>query len=246
MAPISSLSNGSFGPKLALSTCILFSSLVLLFLSTTEARFLYAGCNNKVDVGLAYVHLDILESNQTIKELNMPGIRGDATMISDTGWCLKSFALYAKHDGTLFNYGTAVGKCFPFFDIVVITPLSGISYTDLTTSIGVDLGEMGKIKSKETFHAIAPYVGVEVVIGISSKWRLCGTAQYAWSHSKTKIKELLHSKSHSKGPIYALLLEYDLYACCSINLGAAYNASLSEEKHGIRGRGAKVGIAYWF
>ena len=54
------------------------------------------------------------------------------------------------------------------------------------------------------------------------------------------------TKSKPKGSNYGVMIEHDLNDRWSINLGGAYNTSLTKEKHGIRGYGGRLGCAYWF
>ncbi|MFQ5729652.1 MAG: hypothetical protein ACE5GN_04765 [Waddliaceae bacterium] len=221
--------------------------VILSPLFTIMEHPLQAECMWKVDVGPAFAHIDVLESKQTIKKLDMPSVRGDASLILGTGWCVKPTILYGKaRDGELVTFGVGVGRCLPICDRMIITPLAGVTYMNLTTSLHFDYGPYGKVKFRERIQSLAPYGGVEIILKIAKDWRLCASAQYAWSHAKTKIKNLLHSKSNAEGPNYGLLLEYDINCNWSVNVGAAYNLSLSREKDGLRGRGAKIGIARWF
>jgi long-subunit fatty acid transport protein len=76
------------------------------------------------------------------------------------------------------------------------------------------------------------------------------TYQYAWSRTHTKLthehNKLVSEKSHSCGPNYTLGVEYYVDDHWAINCGIGYNISLSKEKHGLRGKGAKLGVAYYF
>ena len=221
--------------------------VVLSPLFTIIEHPLQAECMWKVDVGPAFAHIDVLESKRTIKKLDMPAARGDASLILGTGWCVKPTALYAKGgDGELFTAGIGAGRCIPICERVIVTPLVGVTFMNLTTPIHINYGPYGRLKFRERIRSIAPYGGVEVILKIAEGWRFCVSAQYAWSHAKTKIKDLLNSKSDAEGPNYGVLLEYDINCNWSVNVGAAYNLSLSREKDGLRGRGAKIGIARWF
>lgn len=223
-------------PYLAICTAIL----------TCSQQPLQAECLCKIDIGPAYAHIDVLESKNTVKELNMPAVRGDASLVVWNGWLFKPTITYGKEsDGELVSYGAGVGRCIPIMDRIIITPTVGITYTDLSATIELDLGPMGEIKFRERFCSLAPYTGIEVILKVTPGFRICANAQYAWSHSKTKIKDLLSSHSDAEGPNYGFLLEYDLNCDWSVNLGGMYNESLSKEKNGIRGHGIKLGIARW-
>lgn len=204
-------------------------------------------CLGKIDVGPAYVHLDVIEDKETVKDLDLPAVRADMCLCSANGYTLKPMILYGKsHDGELLSYGGSLGRCIPFGKVLIINPQVGATYTLLHTSIHLDLGGLGQIKFQEKFRSIAPYLGLEIYIEFAEHWRLCVSGQYAWSFSKTKIKDLLTCNSNSEGPAYGLLLEYDFACNWSVNVGAAYNESMSKEKNGLRGRGIKLGLARWF
>jgi hypothetical protein len=113
-------------------------------------------------------------------------------------------------------------------------------------SIHLDWGPFGEVDLHERFQAIAPFVGLELIYSFSPCWRISASAQYSWSHSKTKVKDIFSEKSDAQGPNYGLAIEYDLNQCWSINLGGAYNESYSKEKNGLRARGLKLGIVRWF
>ena len=57
---------------------------------------------------------------------------------------------------------------------------------------------------------------------------------------------IVNDKSHSDGPNYSLGIDYSLSKHWSVMLGFGYNITLSKEKHGIRGKGAKLGLSYYF
>lgn len=220
---------------------------ILTSLFIFEAIHLNADCVRKVEVGPAYVHIDVLQSRKTIEQLDMAAVRADASFVYGKGWCIKPCAIYGKeHQGELFNVSGSIGRCIPIKKIVVITPLVGLSYTNLLATIHVDFGPMGKVKFQERFRSFAPYIGVEAIFPISENMRFCANVQHAWSYSKIRVRDLFRSKSDSEGPNFGLLLEYDLNCDWSVNVGFAYNESLSQEKNGLRGRGAKIGLARWF
>ncbi len=70
--------------------------------------------------------------------------------------------------------------------------------------------------------------------------------QYVWSRTITRIKGFKDTKSSPKGSNYSVMIESDINEKWSVNLGAAYNTSLTKEKHGLRGYGVRWGFAYWF
>lgn len=231
----------------SLAKSIIPATIALTSLFVLKGHSLQAKCMSKVDIGPAYVHIDVLESRNTVKELDLAAFRAEASLISEGGWYLKPFYLYGKgHDGELTSYGASIGRCIPIFGRLILTPQVGATYTDLHATFHADIGEVKKFKFQEKFKSLAPFVGIEAAIKLTKCWRLYASAQYAWSHSKTRVKDLITSKSDSEGPNYAAMLEYDLNECWSVNVAAAYNESLSKEKNGIRGHGIKLGIARWF
>jgi len=204
------------------------------------------GCFNKVELAPAYVHIDMLESRKTIKELDLAGIRGDLNLVIGKGWLLKANGLYGKEkDGELINYGVGFGRCLPLNNRWIVAPIVGVSYTKLDAAIHLDLGDY-VFSVSERFKGIAPYAGLELHYKVSSRCRICASAQYAWTYSETNFRDFFKTKSDSEGPSYGLLVEYDLNQCWSVNVGAAYNENFSREKNGIRGRGVKLGVARWF
>lgn len=204
-------------------------------------------CMGKIDIAPAYIHVDVIESRNTIKELDMAGARLDLSFVIGKGWTIRPNAIYGKEkDGELISASIGFGRCIPCGERWVLTPLVGVGYTTLGTSIHIDLGEMGEHKFKERFEGYAPYLGLEVYYRIASNMRIVVNGQYAWSHSKTRVKHLFTSKSDAQGPSYGALFEYDLNSCWSVNIGGAYNESYSKEKDGIRARGLKLGLAHWF
>ena len=63
----------------------LFFSLTALFLTS----FLSAEIKGKVDIGPAYLSVDILESGKTEQTLSMGAVKGDATIAVWKGICIK-------------------------------------------------------------------------------------------------------------------------------------------------------------
>lgn len=125
----------------------------------------------------------------------------------------------------------------------------GIAWSYL--SFGIDLEELQLFGLKERFRSDSPFIGMELCYSINDKWTLMAVYQYAWSRTQTKIRSdvlgtIVNDKSHSDGPNYSLGVDYSLNKNWSIIFGVGYNITLSKEKHGIRGKGAKLGLAYYF
>ena len=213
------------------------------------APSLYADCMGKFEIAPAFVHIDVLEKRNTVKKINMGAFRTEGNFMigKNTGWVLKPMALYGKgDDGELTTASLGIGRCIPVGERFVFTPSLGATYTSLNTSFKFEHEIIGAIRVRESFHSISPYIGLEVNYRIRPNLRIGGSVQYAWSRSKTTLKHLFHVKGHSKGPNLSSLLEYDFNQYWSVNVGAAYNESLSHEKDGLRGYGAKLGIVRWF
>lgn len=225
----------------------LYCSLAAAVFFLLPALQLKGECKGKIDLAPAYIHIDVIESKNTVKELDMAGGRIDLSVVIGKGWTIKPTVIYGKEsDGELVSYGIGFGRCIPYGKCWHITPMAGINYTTLGTSIHLEIPQLGEFKFKERFKGYAPYIGLEVIYSIAPNLRICLNGTFAWSRSKTEIKHLFSSKGHAQGPSYGAMLEYDLNRCWSVNIGGAYNESYSEEKDGLRARGLKIGIARWF
>lgn len=226
----------------------LFFLSVLIFLSCYSS--LFARCSGKVDLGPAYIHLDVLESNKTIKTMDLLGVKADAMILffEGKGWGIKPSLLYGRGDsrlGEVFSGGVGFGHCTPITDCFTVTPSVGITYGYIKTRIRIP-DFFGRMHFTEKFRSTSPYLALDATYTIIKGLRVCGMFQYAWSRTHTTIVGVLKDKSNAKGPNYALMVEYDLNDHWSLQLAGAYNISLSKEKHGIRGAGGKLGVAYWF
>jgi hypothetical protein len=222
-------------------------SLLALSCSSLSA---FEICNvnvwGKVEAGPAYIHLDIIRNHKTAFKMDMPAVRADATVIIGQGWNFRPVVMWGKHEGEFLSTGIGFGRCIPFNDSVIFTPLIGVNYSQVLTHFRYFIPMLGKIEIKQKFEAWAPWLGLEGTYIISSCWRLTAQGQYAWSRSRTCTEGLGDCKSDSKGPVFGLLVEHDFSKKWSMNLGAGWNLSLSKDKCGIRGRGIKLGIARWF
>jgi hypothetical protein len=219
----------------------LIASLILL---TTEN---HADTLGKIEAAASYIHIDLIEAKNTIKEIDMPGIRVEGAYSFDHGVYLKPCVMYAKkNESELISAGASLGICIPYRERFLVSPSLGVNYTKLNTKIDLEFGNGILITAHETFEGWAPYLGLEITYRIRKDLRLSLSGQYAWSRSETDIKKILRSKSDSSGPAYGVMLEYDFTDCWSVNIGAAYNESYSRERNGIRGRGGKIGLVRWF
>lgn len=221
---------------------------LMLLLNVVQVLQAHDSCSGKIDLGVAYAHIDILESGHTVKTLNLPAIKADATILpfSGMGICLKPTILYGSRHGEIFTGGMGIGHCTPINEYLTLTPTAGCNFTEMHAHIDIDIPLAGIVEVKERFRSVSPYIGLEVSYKFAPCWRICGCIQYAWSRTHTKITHFGNFKSSTKGPNYAALIEHDLNDEWSVHVGAAYNISLSKEKHGLRGAGVKLGVARWF
>lgn len=233
---------------------ILYSFITLILPLSAFAE----KCGGKVDAGPVYVHLNVLESGHTVKKLDMCGfkVNGTVMLTEDYGFCVKPDILYASGHGELIAGALGFGHVTPINESFCITPSAGLSLTNLRTSVNLTLNPLlPKMHFRERFRSLAPYIGLEGTYTIVKGLRVCASIQYSWSRTHTKIEKLDNItqikgsgkfKGNSKGPSYAMMIEQDLNDKWSLHLGAAYNTSMSHEKHGLRGYGLKIGLAHWF
>lgn len=219
-------------------------SLISFMLSIFASKYLFSDCRGKIDIAPAFVHLDVLNFGKTVKTMDLPAIKGDINYLIYKGLCIKPGFLYGSNRGSILTAGCGLGFAIPFKKWC-FTPSIGANYTQLNTKIPIDLQTV-KIKAKEKFHSWSPYASLEIFYRITKCWRTGFVFQYAWSRSHTTIKGFGSDKTRARGPSYSMLIERDFNDHWSLNLGFAYNVSLTKEKHGIRGYGMKLGLAYWY
>lgn len=202
----------------------------------------------KFDLSPAFIHLDILESGRTVKRMDMMGVRADFSYYLYKGLYIKPTFLYGHGGaakGGIFTGSLGLGCCLPVCEHLLISSSVGINYGHIWTKINVAALQLENLR--ENFKSWAPFIGCDFHYTFVPSWRICVGVQYAWSRTKTSIQHLVkNDKSDSKGFAYSALLEHDINDQWSWNVGAAYNLSLTKEKHGIRGTGIKAGIVRWF
>ncbi len=234
--------------KFITRSCCLFT----LFMSAA----LSAEIRGKVDLGPAYVHVDVLESGKTVKAMHMGALKGDATILVWKGVGIKSGFLAASGQGDLISYSVAAAHYTPITDKIALVPSVGVTFSYLSTHINLE--EQQLFHLKERFRSNSPYIALEFSYKFNCSWTLIGMYQYAWSRTHTKISttrrthfplgstDLVKDHSHSDGANYSLGVDYTINDHWSVNAGAAYNLTLSHEKHGLRGYGFKAGTSYYF
>lgn len=217
----------------------------------------YNGVNGKIDLGPAYAHVDILYKGRTQHKMDLGGVKGDMYYRVWSGLVVKPSFLYAhgnKNDRILTG-GVGVGFCMPFKQCFCFTPVVGINWGNLETKVEyafalpnpeTGLYEKFTVDLKQKFRSSSPYLGLEFSYTFIPTWRIVGNYQYSWSRTRTSIQGQETFKGNSKGSSYTAMIEHDITKQWSINLGGAYNCSLSKEKHGIRAYGFKLGLGYWF
>jgi opacity protein-like surface antigen len=227
---------------------MLFRCLVILVSLTSVS--LYGGIKGKVDLGATLINVDVLKSGKTEDTLHMRGVKGDATLMLYEGLCVKPGFLFGWGQGRLATGTIAVGYYLPLTDKFKILPNVGITYSYLHARVDMEVGPFTFHDASERFRSSSPFIAMEFCYSITPKWMIMATYQYAWSHTHTKLthehNKLVSEKSHSCGPNYTLGVEYYLDDHWAFNFGVGYNISLSKEKHGLRGKGAKLGVAYYF
>lgn len=217
---------------------------LLILLSGLSLSCLYGEVHGKIDLGPTLIDIDILESGKTIETLHMKGVKGDLTLLVYQGLCLKPSFIWARGHGQLAAGSIAVGYYLPLTEKLRILPNVGMTWSYLHTR--VDLEPLNQFDLKERFRSNSPFLGMEVCYSLTDKWTLMALYQYAWCRTHTKIGSVVSSKSHSCGPNYAIGVDYSINKQWSITFGVGYNITLSHEKHGLRGKGAKLGVAYYF
>lgn len=207
----------------------------------------------KIDIGAALIDIDVLESGKTVETLHLRGVKTDATILVYQGWFIKPNFIWAEGDGRLATGGIAVGHCFPVHDKLTLLPSVGYGFSYLRNEIDIPT-PLGEREFTRKFHSDSPFISLEFTFKMTEKWILMGYAQYIWSRTITTVKPNFSGslvpnfsdKSHSAGPNYGLGIEYCVTPKWSLTAGVGYNISLSHEKHGLRAKGAKLGMAYYF
>lgn len=214
---------------------------------------IYSELCGRFDAGGAFARIDILESGKTVKRINMGAFKADSTIMlsKECGLCLKPSFLYGKGgDSYIISGGAGIGFYIPIKSWLGITPAIGCNFTELQTKIDLPFptpaGVLLLEDVKETFKSVSPYIGVDVTYRFNATQRVYFVIQYSFSRTETILKDIIKTKSKTQGFNYALEFEHDLTPTLSVNIAAAYNLSLTKEKHGLRGAGLKLGLTYWF
>jgi hypothetical protein len=202
--------------------------------------------SGRIDVAPLALRVKVQESGKTIEKLDMQGGRVDMTwqVVDGYGFVLKPFFYGASGGGDLISGGINVGHYTPINEQWTVTPFVGWAGSNLETTI--DLPQFGLFRQRERFRASSANLGLELAFKFNDYWVLTGIYQYGWARTRTKIGDLISSKGESQGSSSALVVDYYWTPCWIISAAAAYNNSLSKEKHGIEGYGFKLGVGYQF
>lgn len=201
-------------------------------------------CKGRIDVGPAFASIDMLESGHTKRTLDLPAVKIDANLMLYKGISLKPSFLIAWGKANLNGSGIGLGFCIPVTDKISISPSFGVNESRFKSRI--NFPDFMLFHLRERFVSRGIYLAVDGAWTFCEKWRVYAFVQYTWSRVHTRVRPLYNVKSNCKGPNYALSLERDLNQNFSVSLSAAYNISLSKEKHGLRGKGVKLGLVYWY
>lgn len=216
--------------------------LILVFCATSYS--LAAEVHGKVDVGPTFLSVDLLKSGKTEETIRMYGFKADSTLCVYQGIALKPSLMLAWGQGRLVAGSIAAGYYLPITKEFKILPNVGMNWSYLSTHL--DIEEASLYHLRERFRSSSPFVGIDLCYSINPKWTIIGCYQYAWCKTYTKIEHVANERSHSSGSNYSLGMEYSYNDQFSFNFGVGYNISLSKEKHGLRGKGFKLGAAYYF
>jgi Outer membrane protein beta-barrel domain len=226
----------------------ILATLLVLFSTSLFATEGEVPLDGKVDIGLTYIHVDVLRSGKTDHTMDLAGVKAELNYRIWKCLLLRPSINYGhgRHKNELVNGGLALGVYLPLCEGLIVTPLAGIHFGYLKTTLKVQHPQFPIIQLHldEKFHSSSPFIGFEISYTFVPTWRVVGNIQYGWSHTRTTIKPLVKDWGHSEGFFYGAMIEHDLDDHWSLNLGGAYNNSLSKEKNGLRG--FKLGIAYWF
>lgn len=218
-----------------------FMRRFVLFLSLCLS--LEALCKGKFDVAPSWMRIDVLEFGKTVRKIDTAGARVQLDYFLWKNVLVKSSILAGRGDANFEQYALGLAACFPFKEVFYFTPHGGYTYMNFRTTF--DLPQFYLSHIKQHFTSNGPYLGIEAQWCITDKFRVGAGFVYTWSTIRNEIKPLPRVKSSSKGPSYSLLIERDIDSKWSINVGLGYNLSLDNKKHGLRGKGIKVGITRW-
>lgn len=196
----------------------------------------------KIDAGPVYINVDVIDNGSVVDSLDLWGVRADNTGQIIHGLVYKFGISFAGGDGDYLFLSGGLGYYIPICKGWVLIPHAGISYSHLKYPIDIPAFALYHVSQKFTSHT--PYIGFDLSYEITPCWIVTGSFLYGFSQTKTKTGDLFTFKGESKGPSYALMVEYCMTQCASVHIAGAYNLTRSKEKHGIKGAGVRIGMGY--
>lgn len=228
-----------------------FSCITAILSCVTQ--ILTGNFTGKAEIGPEMVHIDAIESGETIKHIDMIAFRADASLICQNGWTVKPTFRYGSKKGKYTRTGVSLGYAMPFSQRMYFIPTVGYLYTRLNTKIDTPMSELSPLspsltmeKVNERFRAASLTAGGEVIFLVTQSISLSGSYQYAWSRSHTKLEDLLKAKDHTSGQLYTAVLDYRFCQKVGLHIGGEYDSSLAKETFGLRTISGKAGLTYWF
>lgn len=229
--------------------------LFILFGMMSLTVGLEAKVRGRAEIAPLYMHIDVIQDGQTNQRIDMYGTRTDATILpfEGKGICLKPFYFGGWGNGSnLQSYGLGLGHYTPLNDRLTLIPLVGVGRSHLHTHL--DVPQLSLYNLKERFRSYSFNIGTEVVYKLNKCLYFTLVYQYAWARTKTFIGTPAQfqafvppvTRGESAGSNFAVLLDYYIKECLAISAGYGQNNSLSKERHGLKGMGVKLGIAYLF
>lgn len=198
----------------------------------------------KVDVGYSRIDVDIINSGEPEKNLDLWGISGNACINVIHCAVVKPTFVWAQGDAEYFSVGSGLGAYLPFWECFALIPNVGSTFSHM--SFRIDLPNFGMFNLKQHFHTLSYFVGIDGTWTINPCFTLSATVQYAWADIHTTIITLLKDKGESSGWNYFAQADYYVLPCVSINASVAYLTSRSEDRHGNDSLAFRVGLGYLF
>lgn len=215
----------------------------LITLILTLFCSLEAVCQGKLDVAPTVMRIDVLEFGKTVKKLDIGGFRVAGDYFLWRNVLARGTVIVGRGDAELESYTAGLGVCLPYKKFY-FTPHAGLAYANFRSHINIPAFQLYHLK--QHFTGFGPYIGLDAQYCFTPTFRMGAGFMYGWSRTKTVVKPFPNAKSSSKGPNYTIMLEKDLCKEWSLNIGAGLNRSLDRQKHGLKGKGLKIGVTRWF
>lgn len=241
----------------------LLKTLLLCLLTLSSPLLAYP--KGKIDAGATALEVQVFLDGEKVETTNYYGINSTATLALLYGVCgndslldgivLKPRALGAWNGGSyIWNTALGIGYYIPIGDFSV-TPLVGEFYGELSTHAPAAILRPDVFGPDVPQHSksYGTYIGIDLSYTLCD-WMFSLSYQYAWTHTKTHYNTPTNPfffptntfHDHSSGSSIAGQIDYYINDCWSINLAAAYNESLTHEKHGLKIYGVRLGMGYTF